>query len=311
VSHNGSRRRDTTGYQRFMKRNSTPYLLSFPTWLVMGIFFAVPIAIMLWISFQQRSMYGGIKPIADYWSYFSSAQFTQNYIRSFEWIYLQILGRSFWIAIFTTVVCLLVSYPMAYYIALKAHTRFKDLLLVLVVIPFWTSFLIRTYAWMFILRNEGFLNNFLIHLGVIQSPLPLLYNEFAVMIGLVYGEIPFMVLPIYASLEKLDRSLLEASSDLGASRASTFWRITVPLSFSGILAGCILVFIPSLGQFIVPDLLGGAKDMLVGNLVQNQFSVARNKPFGSAIAFELTAIVLVLLFFYARYIKRKGEESLL
>jgi spermidine/putrescine transport system permease protein len=277
----------------------------------MGIFFAIPIAIMLWISFQQRSMYGSIKPIVDYWDYFSSTQFIQNYIRSFEWIYLQILARSFWIAILTTIACLLISYPMAYYIALKAPRGLKDLLLILVVIPFWTSFLIRTYAWMFILRNEGFLNHFLMSLGIIQTPLPLLYNEFAVMIGLIYGEIPFMVLPIYASLEKLDRNLLEASSDLGASRASTFWRVTVPLSVSGILAGCVLVFIPSLGQFIVPDLLGGAKDMLVGNLVQNQFSVARNKPFGSAIAFELTAIVLVLLFFYARYSKRKGGESLL
>ena len=294
-----------------MKPKSTPYLLTFPTWLVMGIFFAIPIAIMLWISFQQRSMYGGIKPVPDYSNYFLTGQFVQNYVRSFEWIYLQILARSFWIAAATTVLCLVMSYPVAYYIALKANARLKDILLVLVVIPFWTSFLIRTYAWMFILRNEGFLNTFLMNLGIIQNPLPLLYNQFAVMIGLVYGEIPFMVLPIYASLEKLDRSLLDAASDLGASRASAFWRITVPMSFAGILAGCILVFIPSLGQFIVPDLLGGAKDMLVGNLVQNQFSVARNKPFGSAIAFELTAIVLVLLFFYARYVKRKGEESLL
>jgi spermidine/putrescine transport system permease protein len=151
----------------------------------------------------------------------------------------------------------------------------------------------------------------LLNAGLIEAPLSLLYNEMAVMIGLVYGELPFMILPLYASLEKLDLTLLEASGDLGAHHSSTFWRVTVPLTMPGIVAGIVLVFIPSIGQFVVSDLLGGAKSMLAGNLIQNQFAIARNKPFGSAVAFELTAVVLVLLLAYAWYTKRKGQEAML
>ena len=155
------------------------------------------------------------------------------------------------------------------------------------------------------------INRFLQGSGLVDRPLELLYNNFAVMIGLVYGELPFMILPLYASLEKLDLSLLEASGDLGAPHRATFWRVTVPLTMPGIAAGIVLVFVPSLGQFIVSDLLGGAKTILAGNLIQNQFAVARNKPFGSAVAFELTVVVLLLLFAYAVYTKRKGQEVLL
>ena len=212
---------------------------------------------------------------------------------------------------FTTVVCLVVSYPIAYYVAVLAPAKWKSTLLALVVIPFWTSFLIRTYAWMLILRTEGLANTALLHLGLINSPLDLLYNNFAVMIGLVYGELPFMILPLYASLEKLDLSLLEAGNDLGANSVSTFFRVTVPLTMPGIVAGVILVFIPTIGQFVVSDLLGGAKTVLIGNLIQNQFAVARNKPFGAAIAFELTVVVLLLLWLYANYTRRKGNEVLL
>ena len=214
-------------------------------------------------------------------------------------------------ALLTTALCLVISYPVAYYIAVVAPARRKNLLLALVVIPFWTSFLIRTYAWMLLLRTEGLINTLLLSTGLIDAPLNLLYNEMAVMVGLVYGELPFMILPLYASLEKLDLTLLEAAGDLGAHHASTFWRITVPLTMPGIVAGIVLVFIPSIGQFVVSDLLGGAKSMLAGNLIQNQFAVARNKPFGSAVAFELTAVVLVLLLAYAWYTKRKGQESML
>jgi len=214
-------------------------------------------------------------------------------------------------AVVTTAVCLVVSYPVAYYVAIVAPPRRRHLLLGLVVIPFWTSFLIRTYAWMFILRTEGLANRLLMAAGLTHRPLELLYNDFSVLIGLVYGELPFMILPLYASLEKLDRSLLEASADLGATARETFRRVTVPLTAPGIAAGIVLVFVPSLGQFIVSDLLGGAKTILAGNLVQNQFAVARNKPFGSAIAFELTAAVLLLLLAYAVYTKRRGEDVLL
>jgi spermidine/putrescine transport system permease protein len=201
-------------------------------------------------------------------------------MRSLEPLYLEIYVRSLWMAVVTTVLCLLIGYPIAYYISIKVRPSLKNTLLTLVVIPFWTSFLIRTYAWIIILRSEGLINNALISMGLIQTPIEtLLYSEFAVMLGLVYGELPFMILPLYASIEKLYLSLLEASSDLGANSFWTFMKITVPLTMPGIVAGIILVFIPTIGAFITPDLLGGAKSILVGNLVQNQFAVARDKPF--------------------------------
>jgi len=293
------------------ERSRAAYPLILPTWVVLGVFFLVPLAVLLLISFGQRGTYGGLRPIGDLGAYVLSGKFVTQYARSFHPIYLQIFLRSLWMAVVTTAVCLLVSYPVAYYIAVIASARRRNLLLGLVVIPFWTSFLIRTYAWMFILRTEGLANRLLMAAGLTSHPLELLYNDFSVLIGLVYGELPFMILPLYASLEKLDRSLLEASADLGASARETFRRVTVPLTAPGIAAGIVLVFVPSLGQFIVSDLLGGAKTILAGNLVQNQFAVARNKPFGSAIAFEVTAAVLLLLLGYAVWTRRRGEDLLL
>jgi spermidine/putrescine transport system permease protein len=183
-------------------------------------------------------------------------------------------------------------------------------LLLLVVIPFWTSFLIRTYAWMVILRAEGVINSLLIDLHVIHEPLHLLYTPLAVLIGLVYGELPFMILPLYAVLERMDRSLLEAAQDLGANPWHAFWRITLPLSAPGLAAGGMLVFIASLGAFITPDLLGGARTLMVGNLIQNQFAVVRDQPFGSAVAFLLTAAALVVLFMSLPSARRTTREIL-
>jgi spermidine/putrescine transport system permease protein len=287
------------------------YALVLPTWLTLGLFFLLPLLILFVISFGSRATYGGLKPIEDLGLYLASGKFLANYARSFHPIYLQIFWRSIWMAVVTTALSLAISYPVAYYIAVAAPARRRNLLLGLVVVPFWTSFLIRTYAWMFILRTEGLVNHTLMAAGLTTRPLELLYNNFSVLLGLVYGELPFMILPLYASLEKLDRSLLEASADLGAPRRATFLRVTVPMTMPGIVAGIILVFVPSLGQFIVSDLLGGAKTILAGNLIQNQFAIARNKPFGSAVAFELTAAVLALLFVYALYTKRKGQDVLL
>jgi len=280
--------------------------LVLPAWAALGVFFVAPLAIMLVISFAQRDAYGGIRPIEDLRAYLRSWQWLANYRQSFEGMYLTILWRSVWMAVATTAICILISYPVAYYIALLARPRWKNLLLVLAVVPFWTSFLIRTYAWMLILRTQGLANTVLLSSGLIHQPLDLLYNDFAVMIGLVYGELPFMILPLYASLEKLDRTLLEAAADLGAARAATFWRVTVPLTMPGIVAGVVLVFIPSIGQFIVSDLLGGAKTVLVGNLINDQFSWARNRPFGSALAFEVTAVVLATVAWYAIYARKRG-----
>jgi len=288
------------------------YPLLTPTWMVLGAFFLAPLLLMLLVSFALRGTYGGTAPILSLAEHLRSGAAFTNYLRSIEPVFLQIAWRSLWMALVTTLLCLAVSFPIAYYIALWAPKRWKNLLLGLVAIPFWTSFLIRTYAWMFILRREGLLNFLLDWSGFQHQPLDLLYTQTAVLIGLVYGELPFMILPLYASLEKLDRSLLEAASDLGAGRIASFFRVTVPLTQPGMIAGIILVFIPSLGQFIVSDLLGGARSMLLGNLIQNQYTAARNKPFGSAIAFELTAAVLLLLAAYALYARRKGvEEDLL
>jgi spermidine/putrescine transport system permease protein len=294
-----------------MTTRSRILALIFPTWLVLGVFFLLPLAIMLVISFARPGLHGQIKPIEDVWQHLRSGQFLANYRRTLEPAYLWIAWRSLWMAAATTGLCILIGYPVAYYIALVAPRRRVNLLLALAVIPFWTSFLIRTYAWMLILRTGGLVNTILMHTGLIHEPLDLLYGQFAVMVGLVYGELPFMILPLYASLEKLDRTLLEAASDLGAGRMARFWRVTLPLSGSGIAAGVVLVFIPALGQFIVSDLLGGAKSMLVGNLIQNQFASVGNKPFGSALAFELVAAVLAMLLLYAFYSRRRGSEALL
>ncbi len=292
-------------------RDRAGVLLALPTWATLGVFFLVPLLLLFVISFARRDTYGGLKPIGDLAAYLASGKFLEHYARTLHPVYLRIFWRSLWMAAVTTSVCLAASFPIAYYIAVTAPARRRNLLLGLVVVPFWTSFLIRTYAWMFILRTEGLLNHILLAAGLVHRPLELLYNDFAVLVGLIYGELPFMILPLYASLEKLDRSLLEASADLGAPRRETLRRVTVPLTMPGIVAGVVLVFIPSLGQFIVSDLLGGAKTILAGNLIQNQFAVARNKPFGSAVAFELTAAVLLLLFLYGRYTRRRGEDVLL
>jgi len=295
-------------FQRFPTLR--PYALVFLSLAVLVTFFLVPLLITLLYSFAQRGTYGGLKPIQDLGQYMLSFTWVANYVRSLEPIYLEIYFRSLWMATITTTLCLLIGYPMAYFISLRVKPSLKNTLLTLVVIPFWTSFLIRTYAWIIILRSEGIINNALMATGIIQSPVEtLLYSEFAVMLGLVYGELPFMILPLYASIEKLDLSLLEAAGDLGANSFWTFLRVTVPLTMPGIAAGIVLVFIPTIGAFITPDLLGGAKSILVGNLIQNQFVIARDKPFGSAICFGLTSFVLMSLFLYARYSNRKEKAA--
>lgn len=280
-----------------------------PLWLVLGVFFLAPLAIIVAVSVATKGQPLGT---IDWVEHIRSGAFLENYRRSFDPLYLRIFWRSLWMAVVTTVLCLLVSYPVAYYIAVGASRKWKGALLALCVIPFWTSFLVRTYAWVLILRTHGVLNETLVSLGVIDdtSRLSLLFTQTSVLIGLVYGELPFMILPLYASMEKLDLGLLEAASDLGAGRMSRFIRVTLPLTLPGIAAGVVLVFIPSIGQFVVSDLLGGAKSMLIGNLIQNQFGAARNQPFGSALALELIAVVMLLLLAYAAYAKRRGWETL-
>ncbi|MGL5063549.1 MAG: ABC transporter permease [Microcoleus sp.] len=271
-------------------------LLLFPAtaWLI--IFFALPLLIILAYSFLERGTYGGVTAI-----------FTlSNYQRLFSEVFLGVIGRSIWLAFLTTVACLLVGYPLAFFIATRPP-RWRNALLLLVIIPFWTNFLVRTYAWMVLLQNQGVVNTALQSLQVISEPLTLLFTPFAVAIGLIYGYLPFMVLPLYSSIERFDFSLVEAAQDLGANDIRTFWRVFLPLTTKGIVAGSILVFVPSVGAFITPDILGGAKTIMIGNLIQNQFLKARDWPFGSALSVLLTLIVLIPVIIYLRVSDETNE----
>jgi spermidine/putrescine transport system permease protein len=242
-------------------------------WLV--VFFILPMGLMWLFSFGEKS---GITEVA-------LTGTLSNYLRSFDPLYLQILWKSIWISALATAVCLVLAYPIAFGICF-APERSKPLLLLLIVLPFWINLLIRTYALIAVLRSQGYLNLIFGWFGI--GPFDnMLYNNGAVIFGLVYVFMPFMVLPLYATIERLDRSFLEASLDLGASQSATFWKVTVPLTMPGIVTGIILVFIPCLGSFLTPDLLGGANAQMIGNVIERQFKAANDWPFGSAISFLL------------------------
>jgi spermidine/putrescine transport system permease protein len=267
-----------------MSKSKQMRLLLAPAVVWLMLFLIAPLVIAIIVSLATRGPYG--KTIYEL--------SLDNYRKAFDPLYLHAYWRTIWIAAATTLLCAAIGFPVAYYLALRAPERWKRILLVLTVLPFWTSFLIRTYSWILLLRSEGVINSALTSAGLIQAPLKLLYSDFAVLIGQIYGELPFMILPIYVALDRLDQTLLEAAQDLGANRFWTLVKVTLPLSRAGLIAGTVLVFIPSLGAFITPDLLGGAKSVMVGNLIQNQFSQL-NQPFGSALSLILTAAVLALL----------------
>jgi spermidine/putrescine transport system permease protein len=273
--------------------------LIFPSafWLI--VFFLAPLLIVLAISFGRRGTYGGVVWELNF----------ENYLRFFDPLYLRIFARSVYIALATTFFCLLLGYPLAFFIA-RRPARVRNSLLVLLMVPFWTNFLVRTYAWILILRGEGLINLLLKSLGLIQAPLPLLYNDGAIIVGLVYGWLPDMVLPCYAAIERLDYSLVEAAQDLYANNVKAFLRVVLPLTAPGIVAGSILVFIPSLGAYVTPDLLGGAKSVMIGNLIQQQFLSVRDWPFGGAVSFVLMAIMLLgtVLYFRVSVKSAKGRR---
>jgi spermidine/putrescine transport system permease protein len=284
--------------------------LIFPSLFWLVVFFLVPLLLVFAISFGQRGTYGGVEWVLN----------LQNYLRFFDPLYLRIFGRTVVIALATTVICLLAGYPLAYFIATRPP-RWRNGLLLLLMIPFWTNFLIRTYAWLLILRDQGVINTFwsgamhdFLAQAAIAVPLPiwgplleatsvplhLFGTNGAIIVGLVYGWLPDMVLPCYASIERLDFSLVEAAQDLYANRVRSFLRVVLPLTMPGIVAGSVLVFIPSLGAYVTPDLLGGAKSIMIGNVIYSQFMSARDYPFGSAISFVLMAVMLVGTLIYFR-----------
>lgn len=266
-------------------------------WL--GFFVLIPNVMILATSFLQRDE-----------AAFVRLDFTlENYRRILDPVYLQVFGHSAAMALTATLVCLVLGYPFAYALA-RTRPGLRHLLLLLVIIPFWTNSLIRTYAIRSLLATQGVLNKFLLFTGIIDEPLRLLYTGTAVTIGLVYILFPFMVLPLFAVIEKLDTRLLEAAADLGAGRFQTFVRVIIPLTMPGIIAGGLLVFLPALGMFYVSDLLGGAKDLLIGNFIKNQFLDARDWPFGAAASVAMTLIMALMLIAYFFSVRKIGKKEI-
>ncbi|RKU26585.1 spermidine/putrescine ABC transporter permease [Candidatus Poribacteria bacterium] len=263
-------------------------------WLI--CFFLLPLSYVFIYSFLERDAHGGIQ-----WTFT-----IENYIRSIDGLYLQVLWRSITTGFVCTIFCLLIGYPFAYSLAV-IRPKYRDILLLLIVIPFWINFLIRTYAWILILRKEGILNSLITSLSLGIQPFELLNTPIAVQIGLIYTYLPFMILPLYASLEQIDFSLIDAAKDLGATPRNAFWQVTFPLSLPGILAGSMLVFIPTVGAFLTPDLLGGGKVSYIGNVIERQFKSALDYPFGSALSILLMCFVLLGIIIYFRTLRESNN----
>jgi spermidine/putrescine transport system permease protein len=277
-----------------------------PAMAFLLLFFLLPLVMMLGASFLQKGVYGGVEwvPTLEHYRRFTDEipallrELVGQDPGASAPIYLTILVRTLAWSIGATLLCLGLGYPVAW--TLASAGRWKNVLVFLVIVPLWSSFLVRTFAMIFLMRDSGLINTVLKSLGLVEDHLELLYTPGAVMAGLVYGFLPFMILPIYTSLEKLDPALLEAAEVLGAKPAARFWKVVWPLSLPGVAAGCLLTFIPALGSYLTSDLLGGSKEMMIGNLVQNQFTTARNWPFGSAASFIVMAGVLVAVLAYLR-----------
>lgn len=264
------------------------------------LFVAVPLIYILGMSFLKKAATWGVVVEPS----------LQSYQKILDPLYLKVFGQSLWIALLTTLLTLGVGYPFAYCVA-RLSPRWRSTVLLLVIVPFWTNSLVRIYGWMILLRSQGVINTLLMALGVIDAPLKLLYNFGAVLVGMVYALLPFMILAVYNSVEKLEWSVVEAARDLGASPLRAFFTVTVPLTAPGIMAGCVLVFIPSVGLFFISDLLGGAKMMLLGNLIKNELLTARNWPQGAALSVVMMAVTLLVIGLYKRVAGEKSLEGLL
>lgn len=278
-----------------------PYL-----WLL--VFFLAPFAIVLKISLADPVIaqppftptfdeYGGLATSADNFKFLLTDK-----------LYAITYFRSIVMAAAATVLCLALGFPMAYGIA-RSSPATRGLLLLLIVLPFWISFLLRVYAWMGLMNNYGVINNLLMWLGAIDQPIQLMYTDFAIFVGLAYSYLPFMILPLYATLERMDLDLVEAAQDLGASRTRAFWDITWPLSRPGVMAGCLLVFIPAMGEYVIPYLLGGSESLLIGRVLFDEFFVNRDWPLASAVAIVLLLLLVVPIVFLQRYQARDQEEA--
>lgn len=273
----------------FLKRNMPVASTAGPISIWMIIFVMLPLLYILFISFMSRDVYGNIE-----------YTFTMdNYKEMFQPLYLKVIWKSIKLAFITTVICLVIGYPLAYYIASKP-SKLAAKLLMLVMIPYWTSSLVRLFSINQLGMPNGFLNLILLKIGIISEPINFLFSDGIVVVGLLTAMLPFSVLPLYSSIEKLDKSLLEASRDLGAKPATTFFKVTIPLTMPGIVGCILLVFIPSLGMYYVPEMLGGGKVMLIGTLIKNQFLMTKNWPFGASLAILLILITLAMMWIYTR-----------
>ena len=282
-------------------------------WLL--VFFLLPFFIVLKISLSDMATAippytpnyipeAGLQGLLSMWQAFDLENFIWLLEDNIYWLsYLSSLQ----IAFFSTVFTLLLGYPIAYALA-RSPTKWRGLLVLLIILPFWTSFLIRVYAWIGILKTEGFLNQLLLWTGLIDSPLAMINTNFAVYIGIVYSYLPFMVLPLYAALEKMDESLIEAALDLGTTRVGAFWQITFPLSLPGVVAGCFLVFIPAMGEFVIPDLLGGSETLMIGKTLWSEFFSNRDWPVASAVAIVLLTLLVIPILLFQRQ-QEKAQEA--
>jgi spermidine/putrescine transport system permease protein len=271
-------------FSRFVE----PLVLLGPGLLFYAVLVAAPVLLVVGYMFATRGRFGGVEWTLN----------LDNFARALDPLYVDVLRSSIGIALLATALALVIGYPTAYAIT-KLPARWRTVALILVVVPFWTNFLIRIYAWIILLNSQGVLNDMLLAVGVVDDPVGLLYTRGAVVVGLVYVYLPLMILPLYAAIEKVDPELLEASSNLGATRARTFWSVLLPLTLPGAVTGSILVFVPSLGNFVVPELLGGGKTVMVGNLIRDQFLKAQDWPFGSVLAMVVVVALLGLFLLQA------------
>lgn len=274
---------------------ATPFLG--PGMLFLIVFMAVPVALLLVYSFFTRGRFGGVEFVFT----------TENFERLFDPLYSGVILQSIGVATIVTLLALLIGYPVAYAIT-KVPARWRTVALIAVVLPFWTNFLIRTYAWILLLNNAGIVNQSLMGLGIVDQPIPLLYNQGTVITGLLYMYLPLMILPLYASLQAMDPALREAATNLGSPPWRVFRTVTLPMSLPGALIGAIFVFVPSMSNFVIPELLGGGKMILIGNLIRDQFLEARNWPFGATLALVLSAF-LVLLIVCQAWLNRRLTEG--
>ena len=300
----------STGHHTLERRRqfTLAILLTAPT-IFLGLFFLTPLTIMVIYSWLTPGLYGGVEWTFSHLNYGRILGWANTKYEQFDPVYFTIFLRSVRLAATTVLSSLIICYPVAFWVA-RLPERQKNFFIFLITLPFFISLIVRLFAWVLILRPTGFLNQALTGLGLIDKPLELIFTDTAVVIGMTYVFIPFMFLPLYSSIEKLDNSLIEASQDLGANRLQTFFRVVLPMTLPGIVGGSIIVFIPSLGNFIVPSVLGGAKVVMTGNLIEQQFLSARNWPFGAALGMMVMAAVLILLLIYVRIASREEQRAI-